>query len=1612
MANGAVSEIRLEITAFCRVIEKDLLTAVGMLVISLLRSTPRLHINPSADHGREASNLWPHFYMPTRRLFLLGLMVWCFTASVPVFAQAYEASVRASVQFQASPPSITLNWQGLYSVTGYQIWRKLKGATSWGSPLATLDANALSWTDGNVQPQVSYEYKIRRTTVNVGDGYAYINAGIEVPMVEARGKVILLVDDYFSAPLSAQLDQVKQDLEGDGWTVVRHDVSRNASVPSIKSIVVNDYNTDPANTKMVFIVGHVPVPYSGNMAPDGHWEHQGAWSADSYYGDVNGTWTDNSVSVTYAVDPRNHNVPGDGKFDQSNIPSAVELAVGRVDFYNLPVFPQGETALMGAYLTKLHNWKVRNFTAVARGLVDDNFVGQEAGFASNGYRGFSPLVGQSNVTDQDYFSTMVNQSYLWSYGCGGGYWDSSNGVGNSGDFATKSVKGVFTILFGSAFGDFDCQNDFMRSALGSGTILTSFWAGYPNWYFHHMGMGETIGYAVKLTQNNANGLYTPANDGAGQVHIALMGDPSLRMTMVGPPSNLSGNVQGNNINLTWSGSLDNVIGYHVYRFVPATQSWLRVTSSAVPGTSYTDVVAGAGNSIRYMVRALKLITTPSGSYYDLSIGTMGQVAGSSVVDCLGIPGGTALAGTPCNDSNACTVNDAWNASCQCEGTFQDSDGDGICDGQDNCPGVPGQVGSPCNDGSACTINDALNANCQCTGTYQDSDGDGICNAQDNCPSTPGTIGSACDDGDPCTTGDQVNANCQCTGNYQDTDADGICNAQDGCPSTPGTVGTPCDDGSDCTINDVLNSDCQCSGTPLPDTDGDGLCDDHDNCPGVTGEVGWDCDDGDPCTTEDELDANCVCTGIPAGDQDNDGICDALDNCPDVPGQSGSTCDDANECTVNDVINASCQCVGTVLDTDNDGTCDALDGCPGDPAKTAPGNCGCGLPEPGESCDDGDAATVNDLVDLNCQCHGQPVDCLGIPNGTALPGTACDDQDTTTFNDAWNADCVCTGQLMDCTGAIGGTALPGTSCDDGDASTGNDAWTADCACVGQIIDCVGVPGGTALPGTPCDDGNGSTADDSWTADCACAGVPVDCEGTPNGTALPGTACDDQDPATSGDAWTVDCQCAGQLTDCTGTLGGTALPGSSCDDGDASTGNDTWSPNCTCIGQALDCAGVPGGPAVPGTLCNDGNNNTMGDTWTTDCQCVGLVVDCLGEPGGDALPGTPCDDGSPLTAGDTWGVDCECAGDSVDCEGTPNGTALPGTACDDQDPGTGNDLWMPDCTCAGELLDCTGTPGGLALPGTSCDDGDAGTGADTWSVDCACAGLIMDCEGVPGGAELPGSPCDDGDASTGADTWTTGCACVGQAFDCLGVAGGAALPGSPCDDGDISTGNDVWSTMCSCAGAPYDCLQQPGGPAMPGTPCNDANPATGNDTWSIACQCSGLPYDCAGVPGGTAVIDGCGLCAGGNTGIIPDADTDGDGILDCNDNCPADANIGQLDNDADGIGDACDNCPLVFNPDQADADQDGIGDACASTTSVQEVQAAAIALYPNPTNGILYVRGGETVRRSFVVYNLIGAEVRAGFFESEVDLSRLSPGTYIVEVKSAAGRVLARARIVRQ
>ncbi len=497
-------------------------------------------------------------------------------------------------------------------------------------------------------------------------------------------------------------------------------------------------------------------------------------------------------------------------------------------------------------------------------------------------------------------------------------------------------------------------------------------------------------------------------------------------------------------------------------------------------------------------------------------------------DCNGVVGGPDVPGTACDDNNVCTINDTWDPNCVCVGTLEDTDGDGVCNGNDNCPNVPGQQGSACSDGNACTINDVLNASCVCTGTLQDTDGDGICNADDDCPNLAGEQGDACDDGNANTTGDVITAacvcvgtlaedcegvpggpaqpgtacddadactsndvydpNCVCVGTFDDEDGDGICDANDPCDNN--TDGDACDDGDACTVNDVLDN-CVCAGVAGPDSDGDGVLDCNDDCPNLAGEQGDPCDDLNPNTTGDVITAACVCAGTLAND------CEGV---PGGPAQPGTSCDDADDCTTADVWSASCVCAGTFEDTDGDGTCDANDGCPSDENKIAPGVCGCGNAEPGTACDDGIAGTINDQINASCVCQGTPqgTDCLGVPGGSALPGTPCDDLDPETGNDTWSPTCVCEGQALDCLGVPGGPATIGSTCNDGDVCTTGDVYNASCVCEGsfQDTDADGVCNANdpcpnladLVNGDPCDDLNANTQNDVVT-NCVCAGTPI-------------------------------------------------------------------------------------------------------------------------------------------------------------------------------------------------------------------------------------------------------------------------------------------------------------------------------------------------------------------------------------------------------------------------------------------------------------------------------------------------------------------------------------------
>jgi hypothetical protein len=110
------------------------------------------------------------------------------------------------------------------------------------------------------------------------------------------------------------------------------------------------------------------------------------------------------------------------------------------------------------------------------------------------------------------------------------------------------------------------------------------------------------------------------------------------------------------------------------------------------------------------------------------------------------------------------------------GTPPDSDGDGVPDKKDACPGTP------------------KGAHIDAKGCPKDSDGDGVPDGIDKCADTP--------------RGWAVDA----TGCPKDSDGDGVADALDKCPGTPKDVKV------------------DTSGCPSEDEDGDGVWDGQDRCP--------------------------------------------------------------------------------------------------------------------------------------------------------------------------------------------------------------------------------------------------------------------------------------------------------------------------------------------------------------------------------------------------------------------------------------------------------------------------------------------------------------------------------------------------------------------------------------------------------------------------------------------------------------------------------------------------------------------------------------------------------------------------------------------------------------
>ena len=174
------------------------------------------------------------------------------------------------------------------------------------------------------------------------------------------------------------------------------------------------------------------------------------------------------------------------------------------------------------------------------------------------------------------------------------------------------------MMFGSYFADWDNTNNFLRSAIAGGSMLTNVWSGRPYWHFHQTALGESLGFSAFKSMNNQN-TYDNNSFPRG-VHMAFIGDPTLKAFPTPQPSGFTANSVTQEAKLSWSPARGLVNGYNVYRLNASSGQYERINSQPVLGNSYTDTCLSENGIVSYLVRTLKLERTPSGSFFSLSTG--------------------------------------------------------------------------------------------------------------------------------------------------------------------------------------------------------------------------------------------------------------------------------------------------------------------------------------------------------------------------------------------------------------------------------------------------------------------------------------------------------------------------------------------------------------------------------------------------------------------------------------------------------------------------------------------------------------------------------------------------------------------------------------------------------------------------------------------------------------------------------------------------------------------------------------------------------------------------------------------------------------------------------
>lgn len=438
---------------------------------------------------------------------------------------------------------------------------------------------------------------------------------------------------------------------------------------------------------------------------------------------------------------------------------------------------------------------------------------------------------------------------------------------------------------------------------------------------------------------------------------------------------------------------------------------------------------------------------------------------------------TPVAGTPCDDRNACTAPDTCDKNAKCiPGKAVNCNDHNICTSE-KCDHIKGCVYTPfqaaCDDHSVCTTGDHCE-NGKCTGSPVQTDDGNPCTL-DGCDPKNGVFhtnidGEICDDGFACTMNDQCkHGHCQGVANTCD-DKDpctrDICNETAGGCLHEWQYGA-CDDHNKCTMASFCNSEHKCVGNPIDCNDFNPCT--KDSCNPETGcvhtPVDASCDDGDPCTSSDHCQEG-VCKGTPLDCEDKNpctkDFCDQQKGCQHI--YSTGACDDNNACTQNDNC-ATGTCKGQPVDCNDNNSCtkdwcDPVLGCMHDPID--------GL------CNDSNPCTSGD----HCQ--------EGVCKGTPL---ACNDHDPCTDDKCADGACLHEPHYGACDD--GNACTKGEECVDGLCTNGT---KVDCndhnVCTIDACDkkwgCVYTP----TPG-PCDDNSVCTVHDQC-ENGKCVGLHIDCD----------------------------------------------------------------------------------------------------------------------------------------------------------------------------------------------------------------------------------------------------------------------------------------------------------------------------------------------------------------------------------------------------------------------------------------------------------------------------------------------------------------------------------------